>query len=167
MTLQDFFNWIQQRPDISILYCGVLPLLAWLIGTISGPAAGRSPWNYLYTVIIYAISIPGIFALTLNFYFFFWERRSILEANLLIQFLPVASMLLTLYISSRFVEFAQVPGFGRLSALMVIIGVLLVLMWILDRTRIFVFTGMPFIIALILLVGLVWAIAYYSRKLIR
>ncbi len=167
MTLQDFFDWIQQRPDISILYCGVLPLLAWLIGTISRPNTGDSPWNYLYSVIIYAISIPGIFALTLNFYFFFWERRSILEADLLIQVLPVLSMLLTLWISSRFTDFNRIPGFGRLSSLMVIIGILLVLMWILDRTRIFVLTGMPFVFALLILVGLVWAIAYNTRKMMR
>ena len=53
-------------------------------------------------------------------------------------------MIATLLLIRKNVAFDQIPGFGKLHGLMLIIGVVLVLMFLLDRTHIFVITIVPF-----------------------
>ncbi|MBK7233308.1 MAG: hypothetical protein IPH93_13855 [Saprospiraceae bacterium] len=167
MTLQDFFNLITAHPFYSLAYCLVIPCIALVAGWTSEPNTHHSPWKYVFTFLIYAIAIPGIFAATLNLYFFFWERRSIMETNLVIQVLPFISMLATFWISARFISFDEIPGFGKLTALISIIAVMLTLMWILDRTRIFALTGLPFTFVIFLLLALVLTAVFSLRKMIR
>ncbi|MBK9270448.1 MAG: hypothetical protein IPM48_02535 [Saprospiraceae bacterium] len=166
MTLQDFFDLISAHPQYSLIYCLTIPAIALIVGWATEPNTWRSPWRYLYSFLIYAIAIPGIFAATLNVYFFFWERRSLLEMDLMVQILPFISMLVTFWISARFISFVEIPGFGKLTALVTIIVVMLLLMWILDRTRIFAFTGMPFTFVILLLIGLVLVAVYSLKKMI-
>ncbi|HEY3385496.1 MAG TPA: hypothetical protein VGK46_03235, partial [Saprospiraceae bacterium] len=51
------------------------------------------------------------------------------------------------------VDLDLVPGFGRLSGLMTILGVLIVIMWIIDKTHIYSITFMPFWVVVLILVA--------------
>ncbi|MBK7224711.1 MAG: hypothetical protein IPH96_04535 [Saprospiraceae bacterium] len=62
-------------------------------------------------------------------------------------------MIVTLYIIKSNVDLDYIPGFDKLSGLMTIIGILLTLMWILDRTHFFVFASMPFPVVILIIVG--------------
>ena len=94
------------------------------------------------------------FAITLDVYLFLFERQSIWDANLYTQFLPVLVMLITLMIIKRYVQLEAIPGFGRLTGLILMISAVLVAMWFLDKTHIFVFSYLPFYQVVILLVVL-------------
>ena len=59
-----------------------------------------------------------------------------------------------------------VPGFDKLSGFMMIIGILLTMMWILDRTHFFVFASMPFSTVLIILIGGILVIRYSLKKIL-
>jgi hypothetical protein len=141
-----------------------VPLTAFL-ALLFGKGEGHlSPWKYLYSFLVYLTCIPGIFAITLSVYLFLFERRSIMETNIYTQILPVISMVLTLILIRRNVSLDDVPGFGKLSGLIMIITAVVVLFWILDRMRIFAITFVPFIwIVVLFLLIIVIAIAGVRR----
>ncbi len=152
MTLGEFFGLMNQNPAIIIFYFIALPLTA-LLGMVFGKGEGNlSPWKYFYCAIIYLACVPGIFAVTLNLYQFLFERQPLSEMNIYTQILPIISMIITLYLVKKNVNLDEIPGFGKLSALMVIILILLAIMWGLDRTRLIMFTGFPFYYIILLLI---------------
>jgi hypothetical protein len=165
MTLGDFFDVISQNPSIVIFYFIALPLSA-LLGWVFGKGDGHiSPWKYFYCAIIYLACVPGIFAITLSIYQFLFERMPISEMNIFTQILPILSMILTIWLVKKNVSLDQIPGFGKLPALMVIILVLLAVMWALDRTRIIAFTGFPFLYVILLMVVLFVVIRIAMKRI--
>ena len=64
-----------------------------------------------------------------------------LDINLAVHGLPLLSMVATLLLISRNVSFAEIPGFGRLSGLMVMIAMSFVVVFALHRTRIWLLFG--------------------------
>ena len=164
MTLLEFFKLIGENPSYILTYFGLIPLTA-LLASIIGAGEGHiSPWKYLYSLLIFAVCIPGIFALTLNVYLFLFERRSVLESDVFTQILPVASMVATLLIISRNVAFSAIPGFDKLSGLVTMITATFAFMWILDRTHIYVMSYLPFWQVIAMFFGLFLVIRFgWSR----
>ena len=162
MTLQQFFDLLSANPVIVLFYFIALPLTAFLSGILDRGEGHKSPWKYAYCALLYMAAVPGIFAVFLNVYFFLFERQSILQANIYTQFLPTVAMFVTFLIIRRNVDFATIPGFDKLSGLIMIVTALIVGMWVLDRTRIIAITFLPFqyviliIIALLVLIRIDW-----------
>ena len=158
MTLQEFFDLLALNPEIIIFFFVACPLTA-LLASILGKGEGHlTPWKYMYSVLVYLICIPGIFAVTLNVYLFLFERQSIFEADMWTQILPIISMVGTLLLIRKNVSFDQIPGFGKLGGLLWIIAGLLVLMWLIDRTHIIAITIIPFyqvLLAFVVLLGII------------
>jgi len=154
MTLGEFFTWTGENPVLLLSYFIGIPLIALLAGVFSKGEGHLSPWKYLYSALIYLVSIPGIFAVTLSIYLFLFERRSIMDTNLYTQVLPVLSMVATILIIKKQVSLDLVPGFDKISGLILIIASMMVIMWIIDKTHIYAITFMPFyVVVLILLAG--------------
>lgn len=151
MTLGDLLNWLSGNPAYVAFYFLLLPLTALLLLLFARNEGHMSPWKYFYTGLIYLVSVPGIFAVTLMAYQFLFERKSMEQVRIFTELLPVLSMVLTFWLIRRNVNLDKVPGFGRLSSLITLITLVLVLMWILDKTRIFVFTGIPFLYVFLIL----------------
>jgi hypothetical protein len=166
MTLQQFFEWVQSQPSI-ILYYFLLLLVITLIGAMYSSKDERqlTPWNWIFAVIIYLVCIPGIFAITLSIYFFLFEKRSIMDTELLLQVLPIIMMFIILYIISKSMNFKYIPGFDKISSLIVIIGVILCLMWVLDRTQLYAISFVPFYYVLIMLIGAIFALRIATKKM--
>lgn len=144
MTLGDFFDTIGSNPMIPLFYFVALPLTS-LLASIFGKGEGHlSPWKETYCVLVYAACIPGILSVIFNIYKFLFERGSVLSANIYTQILPIIVMVLTLWLVRRNVRFEDIPGFGKLGGLVMILVALLSFMWILDRMRIFAITFIPF-----------------------
>jgi hypothetical protein len=155
MNLQDFFNWIGSNPKIVLFYFLCIPIFASLIGFLANEKASSAPSLYLYSSLIYLVSIPGIFAMTLNIYLFLFERKSVFDANVYLQILPIFSMIATLIIIRNKVDLNLVPGFDRISGLITMITCAICFMWFLDRTHIYVFSYMPFWQVAAILIGLI------------
>jgi hypothetical protein len=154
MTLAEFFEWIGERPALILTYFILIPFIALLAGLFSKGEGHLSPWKYLYSALIYLVAIPGIFAITLSVYFFLFERRSIMDTNIYTQVLPIFSMIVTIMLIKKQVSLDLVPGFDKISGLMLIIATMICLMWIIDKTHIYSITFMPFyVVILILLAG--------------
>lgn len=167
MTLQQFFEWVQLKPIFILYYFGLFFLLTLLICAVAGKDLQMPPWNTFLSGIIYAVCIPGIFSITLNVYFFLFEKRSILETELLLQVLPVFMMILTLYVIKRNVDLDYIPGFDRLGNLMWIIGIIFSLMWVIDRTHLYAISFVPFYYVLLFLIGAIIFMRFSFKKMIR
>lgn len=166
MTLSQFFEWIQQHPTYVLYFYGAVLLLTLGLNSVSEQKSHLYPWNWLYSLIIYLVSIPGIFAITLNVYFFLFEKRSIMDAELLLQFLPVMMMIIILYYIRKNVDLDYIPGIEKLYGLIWIIAILMSLMWVVDRTHLYAISVVPFYYVLILLIGGIVSMRYFTRKLI-
>ena len=165
MTLGEFFEIVGQNPTFVLFYFLALPLTAFIAGLLGKGEGHLSPWKYLYSSIIFLVCVPGIFAITLNVYLFLFERKSVFDANLYTQVLPIILMLITLWIVSRNVKFEQIPGFNKISGLVMIIVSVLLIMWILEKTHIITITFMPFYYVFIIFIVLFLAIRFGMKKM--
>lgn len=160
MTLKAFFDLLAENPVYILFFFIVIPLTALLSGVMGKNEGHLTPWKYLYSTLIYLICVPGIFSVTLNIYMFLFEKKPILETDIYTQILPIISMLLTLFIIRQNVSLDDIPGFGKLSALVMIISSTLAIMWFIDSTSIHVFTYMRFEKVILIFIGLLIAIRF-------
>ncbi|TDB64607.1 hypothetical protein [Arundinibacter roseus] len=165
MTLSDLFESIAQNPLPLFLFFIALPLIAWTLGGLATGSRAVESWGMVFAVLVYAACIPGIFAVTLNVYLFLFERQSIWHANLLLQVVPVISMVITLLLIRKKIPFDLIPGFGKLSGFMTLIAALIGIMWFLDRLRLIAFTYVPFSALLIGFVLMLVLIRFAWSKL--
>jgi len=170
MTLGDFLNALSNNPSIVCFLFGAVPLTALLASIFGKNEGAKTPWKELYSVLIYLTCIPGIFAVSLNVYLFLFERQSIMQTNVFTQILPILSMILTLWLVRRNVRFEQIPGFDKLGGLIMILAALIAFMWILEKTRIFAITFIPFsyfiilFIVLLIIIRVGWKRMYSAGK---
>lgn len=164
MTLGDFFTYAEQQQGSVIGFYLFIPLVAFLAYLFGKGEGHQSPWKYVYSVLIYAVAIPGIFAITLNVYLFLFERQSIMQMSLVNQLLPIVSMLITFYLVKKNVAFEHIPGFSRISGLIMIITGLIILMWILEKTHILAITILPLQVVVAVLLILVLLLAMGWRR---
>ena len=163
MTLQEFFDVLSNNPSIVIFYFVALPLTAFLCGIFGKGEGHLVPWKYTYSALLYMAAVPGIFAITLNLYFFLFQRQNIMDTNIFTQILPVISMLLTFFLIRRNVDLHKVPGFDRLSGLLLVVTTIIAAMWILDRTHIIAITIVPFQYVILIIIALL-VIARFGWK---
>ncbi|MFQ5446832.1 MAG: hypothetical protein ACE5FF_07860 [Saprospiraceae bacterium] len=154
MTLQEFFNLLAANPIWIIAFFILVPFTAWLAGVLGKGEGHLTPWKYLYSALVYLSCVPGIFAVTLSLYLFIFERRPILQTDIYTQILPILSMVASLLLIRRAVDLKDVPGFEKISGLILVVAVVLALMWVVDRTRIWLISFLPFWQGILIFAGL-------------
>ena len=133
MTVQDIIQWFENYPLLIIGYFAVLIIIS-LLGLLAVNRRNfRSPVTYLYSVLVYAVTIPGLLALIITVYSFFFLRTNLLEINVLAYFVPVITMVIVLLIINKTVPMHLIPGFDKLSGLFVIIVITFIITYILQR----------------------------------
>lgn len=154
--MQQLFDYALANPANVLFYFCLIPFAALLAGWMEREEGHLPPWNYLYSILIYLVAVPAILSVAYTIYRWLFERGSILDTDLLLQGLPVASMLLTFFIVKQNVRIESLPGFDRLGGLVLLISGAMAIMWFLDKVRIIAFTYFPIhyllIIFLLLLV---------------
>ena len=142
MTTRDLIQLAGQHPLVLVVAFVVPPLLAWLLGQMHDRRhGGEAPWKYFYAVLVYLACVPGMFSGVITAYTLFFSRENLLDANLLVYFLPIVSMIATLIFIRKNVSFDDVPGFDRLSGLMVMVGCSFAIALAIQKTRIWIFFG--------------------------
>lgn len=164
MTLRDLFEVIGQHPVWVLSYFLLLPLASFLTGKVAAGEGAQAPWRYVYSVWVYLSCIPGVFALTLNVYVFVFERRSIFDTDIYLQLLPVVSMVATLFLIRREVSLDDVPGFDKITGFVLMMGGIFAILWILDKTRIWIVSYLPFWQGILLFLGLLALVVWGWRK---
>ncbi len=169
MTLQEFFDSISANPIWVLSFFIIIPFVSFIINRLSGNNALSSPWAEVYSTLIYSVAVPALLAVALNIYQFLFERQSILLMNVITQILPIVSFIATLAIIRRNVSLDQVPGFGKISNLILMIFGGFAIMWVLDRTRIFfiAFSYMPIHYVFLIFIGILVAIRFGWKRLFK
>ncbi|AXT52690.1 hypothetical protein D1818_18355 [Aquimarina sp. BL5] len=133
MTVQDFINWFGNSPNLVLGYFAIIIAFS-LIGLLFvKPANFKPPINYLYGILIYAVTIPGLLALVLLLYSFFFLKTNLLQLDLVTYFVPLISLIITLVIINKTIPMSQIPGFGKLSGLFIIVIITFIITYILQR----------------------------------
>jgi hypothetical protein len=111
------------------------PALTWCIGRAhkTRRAGARNPYSTLYGVLIYMVSFPGMMAAVLVGYGLFFLRADLRSVPILLYFLPIVSMVGTWALMREQVDLDKVPGFERLSALMLAIALCFALAFVFNR----------------------------------
>jgi hypothetical protein len=166
MTLSEFFDYLGANPTLVLAYFILPPLTALMAGWMGRGEGGQSPWKYLYMVLVYLVCIPGIFAAALSIYLFLFERGSIMNTNMYTQVLPLLSMVGTLVLIRRNTDFDAIPGFGKLSSLMLMIGAVFFLMYLLDRTHLIAFVRVHVAYLIAIVLGMLLLFRFALKKFI-
>jgi hypothetical protein len=165
MTLGEFLDLVSEKPEYFIAYSVLIPVVAWLVGVLGKNEGHLNPWRSTYSVLIYFSFVPGIFAVGLLLYRMIFENKSIMEMNLVTTILPAVSMLITTKLIRRNVHLRFIPGFGKLSGLIWMISCMIVILWVLNKTRIVVFTHLQFHYFILIIVGVLFALRIGLKRL--
>lgn len=139
MTLQALFAAIDQHPLPVLAYFIGLPTLAWLAGRLHRGPLHQSPVRWLYSAVLYAVCVPGIAAAVV-----FADNVAqgrLLQVGVLSQILPLLAMAASLLLIRRQAGPEQIPGFRRLTGFMALLVLTALGLFLLMRTRIWVFFG--------------------------
>ena len=140
MTLQELFARAEANPVPVLAYFVSLPLLAWLAGRMHPKGWVRdSPVRYAYTGLIYSVALPGILAAVVLGDVLGHGR--LMEAGVLSEILPLASMLLTLGLVRRQANPEHIPGFTRITGFIWLLALTAIGVYLLMKTRIWIFIG--------------------------
>lgn len=166
MTLRELFDYLNANPLSVAAYFLLLLFMAILAGLLGKGEGHLSPWKYLYSAMVYMVCVPGIFAAALGVYLFLFEQgTSIYNLNLLTQVLPIAAMLITLNVVQRNVPFRAIPGFGRLTDLIMTIFSVFVLMFFLNRLHLVAWVHVPVQWLILIVVGLLLVVRFGLKRL--
>lgn len=167
MTVRELFDYLSANPSMVVGYFLVIPFIA-LLAEFFGKGEGHlSPWKYLYSGLVFLVCVPGIFAAAMAVYLFLFENGgSIFNVNLLTQVLPIVSMVMTLSFIRRNTPFEYIPGFGKISDLIIMIASVFVLMYFLNRLHLIAWVYMPVQWLLIIIIGLLVVFRYGLKRML-
>lgn len=133
MTIQEIIDQFGNNSGIILNYYIVLLVLC-LLGLLFVKSDDfKSPVNYFYTGLVYAICIPALLSFMLLLYSFFFLRANLLQVNALTYFLPIASLILLLFIIKKTVPLKKIPGFEKISGLFLLISITFIVTYVLQR----------------------------------
>jgi hypothetical protein len=135
VTINDLLRVAGEHSWLVLAYFALPPLLTLATGRSHETRrdGSRNPAAAIYCVLIYVVSVPGALAAVLTGYGLFFLRADLLNVPILVYFFPIASMLATWALMRRQVDLDSVPGFGRLSALLLLITVCFAVAFLLNR----------------------------------
>lgn len=133
MTIQDIINSLSYSPLPIFIYYGVIALTTVaLLNLIK--ESNVNNLKYVASAIVYGVCVPGIFSVLLIFYTLFLLNTSLLEVSMTIYFLPIVMMAFVLYGLNKKLKMRLIPGFDRLSGLMILIAITMLIIFVLQRT---------------------------------
>lgn len=143
------------------------PLAVWVLGATLAQHR-KQLYNRLMTVPVYVSVLPGLMMAWILAYSMLFTRQNIFaDLDFLLFFGPVASMIACLMLLSHYTELDSVPGFDKLSGMMILAGLSFLILLVLSKLRIFMgfFTSFG---SLVLIFGGVYFLMHLGwRRLVR
>lgn len=133
MTTQDLINWFGINHFYVLGYFAVILVIA-IISVLIVNQNNIKNVKYVMSALVYGVTIPGVLAVLLTLYNLLIIGASLLNVNIVAYFLPIAAMIITLLILNRKVKMTQLPGFSRLSSLIIMISIAFLVIFVLQRT---------------------------------
>ncbi|MEQ8472967.1 MAG: hypothetical protein RIC35_17365 [Marinoscillum sp.] len=134
MTIEDIIEILGDHSLWVVGYFVMVILLTIGITLILKPSNVKY-LQYAVTFVVYAVAVPGTLAFILFVYSVLIMGTSLLEVNLTVYFLPLVSLIICLWLLNRKIFMKDIPGFGRLSGLFIMIALVFLVIFILQRTH--------------------------------
>ncbi len=133
MTIQNLIDWFDQNQYLTLGYFSVILILTIIIVFIVNQNNFKS-LKYALSAIVYAVTIPGILAAMLILYGLLMQRTNMLQVSILSYFVPIVAMIVTLIILNKKVPMRSIPGFDKLSGLIIMISIAFGIIFVLQKT---------------------------------
>ena len=139
MTTRELLTLAGQSPALIAFGLLVPMLLTLLLGWLHPRGGGeRAPFKYGYSLAVYGACAFGVLALMLDAYTLLFTRENLLDMSPALTLAPPVAMLVTLGLVSRRVPFHALPGFGRLSGLLLMLTATFASVFLLSKLNIVV-----------------------------
>lgn len=127
MTVEHIINQLGNYPSIILTYFGVMLGVSLLGLLLVKERNFRSPISYLYGGLVYLVAVPGLLSVILLLYSFFFLQTNVLQLDIVTYYVPIVFMMTILLIIKKTISLKAIPGFDRLSGLvMLILGAFLI-----------------------------------------
>jgi len=138
MTLQQILDAFTQYQTQTLYFFFGIPLLA-VIAIFFKKKYSKNLWVKVFdSLLIYLVSIPWILSFILSIYSIFILKGNILELNILPYFVPLISMWVTYTIIQKSIWLKEVPWFGKISSLLLLIFLTFIVVFLLQKIFIWV-----------------------------
>ncbi len=141
MTVQDLIYLLSNNSSIIINYYIALLVLTLIGMLIVTPKNFKTPVNYIYTILVYALAIPGILAIILLVYNFFFLKTNLINLEVITYYLPIVAMVILFLLINKTIPLKSIPGFDKISGLFMMIFVAFIVTYFIQK----VFIGIFFI----------------------
>lgn len=152
-SLLDLIQRLGSHRGIAAAVLIAIPALSWIVGLLLKRVSRKAAATFLAVPIFLTVPLGTIMACVLG-YLVFIARENVLAAyDAVLLFGPILSMALTLFAASKVLPFEEIPGFDRLSGLVLVAAVAFIFVYLLDRfaLRLFFIASLP-MLALIFVV---------------
>ncbi|KAA1246831.1 hypothetical protein [Aquimarina sp. RZ0] len=153
MTLQHLIDWFGQHEYIIAVYFGIVLAFTVLV-TLLINKKNSNFLQYVMSVLVYAVTVPGILSFILLLYALIILKTNILTVSIIAYFVPIIATILVLFILNKKVRMSTIPGFGRLSGLLILICITFAIVFILQKT----YFGVLFIGGFMQLIAMFFAV---------
>lgn len=168
MTTRDILTALGQSPMLLALLLGGPPLLALVLGWLHPHGkGGRSPFKYGYSLAVYTACAFGVLALVVDAYTIVFTRENLLDANALVTIAPLLTMGLTLGLVGRNVDFRALPGFDRVSGLLLMLAATFAIVLVIAKIKFVVLFHGSFWNLALLGVGIFLLLKYGAHLMFR
>lgn len=138
MTIDSIISWLNTHQTIVFYYYGLALLLA-IITVFLVNEKSVSTIKYIMSFLVYGVTIPAVLSFFLLLYNILFLKTNILKLGVAPYFIPILAMVIIILIMNRKIKMTKLPGFTRLSSLIVIIGMSFLLLFVLQRSYFGVF----------------------------
>jgi len=167
MTIQEIIDLINANPKPIIAYYLIVFAITIIASIFVSRENYKRPFTYLFSALVYAVSIPGLISIVLVIYGFFFQKINFLQVNLIAYFLPVISLIIVFTILNKAVKLKSIPGFDRISGLFIMIFLAMSVAYVIQK----MFFGIIFFgklqTLLIIFVVVLIAIKFAWKRLIK
>ncbi len=165
MTIRELISLADHNSTVVLVGLAMPSVIALAAAPLHGPGrGGETPWKYVYSLLVYAVCVPGTFAASLIAYSFLVTKENLLDASIVVYVAPLAAMAVCLSIMGRNVDFDEVPGFDKIFGLIGLLGLTFLSALLIQKTRIgVVFFGSAATL-LLFLAGIFLAFRFCARR---
>ncbi len=149
-----------------VIWMVALPFLALTIGTALKRVSLKTSAGFL-AVPVYLSVVPGMGSVIILGYLHLFTGTNILsDIDVALVIGPLACMIATLVAVSKVMPHAKIPGYGRMTGLMIIVGVAFGVALFLSRLRIFIgfFSSLTTLLLLFIAVYVIFKLALKKLK---
>jgi len=164
MTIRQLMTDVSMQPMWVQLAALAIPVVFTLFCSLFHEEADGNqwPWKYVYSLIIFAVCIPGIFSMVVTGYSMFFASENLLDANVLFIFGPLATMLLTVQVIKwNRISIDRLPGFKRLIGFGMMIGAASVGALLINKSRIVIWGGLSEVMQIFAGLLVIMYLGYY------